>query len=114
MCVKNMPEGDTMWEMPPIFNSHPTHNPLSDPLGINQNGPGSLNGPPHHMQHHLQVQQQPVQHHNPHLMIHHSPHVQQQQLQLQQQPGQVSLTKIMRYVNTLNSHLILTCSINTY
>ena len=76
----NRVSGDTMWEMPPIFNSHPTHNPLSDPLGINQNGPGSLNGPPHHMLHH-QHQQTPPQHHNPHLMIHHQPQM--------QTPGQV-------------------------
>jgi hypothetical protein len=37
----NRVSGDTMWEMPPIFNHHPTHSSLSDPLGINQNGPGA-------------------------------------------------------------------------
>jgi hypothetical protein len=68
----NRVSGDTMWEMPPIFNHHPTHNSLSDPLGINSNGPGNFNGPPHHV-HHPQVT---PQHHNPHLV--HQPHLQQQ------------------------------------
>jgi hypothetical protein len=74
----NRVSGDTMWEMPPIFNNHPPHNPLSDPLGINQNGPGSMNGPSHHIQH----QQIPPQHHSMH-----QPH-------LQQQPAQVRFPSI--------------------
>ena len=69
----NRVSGDTMWEMPPIFNHHPSHNSLSDPLGINQNGPGNFNGPPQHV--HLPQQVAP-QHHNPHLV--HQPHLQQQ------------------------------------
>ena len=48
----NRVSGDTMWEMPPIFNSHPPPNPFSDPLGINQNGPSMMNGPPHHVLQH--------------------------------------------------------------
>lgn len=58
----NRVSGDTMWEMPPIFNQH-HHNPLSDPLGINQNGPGLHNGPQHSPM---------MQHHNP-LAIQHTP-----------------------------------------
>ena len=68
----NRVSGDTMWEMPPIFNHHATHNSLSDPLGINQNGP------PHHIHH----PPMPQQHLNPHLVQpqHHLP---------QQTPGNV-------------------------